>query len=277
MTHIVAYIADALQEIYPPQEVQSLTLILCKDLLGLSDIDIYLRKDIKLSDTQQRLLEQTVERLKKHEPVQYVLGRADFYGLSFRVAPGVLIPRPETEELVDLILKENSGAVRVLDIGTGSGCIAISLAKHLPDGQVDAWDVSAEALAIARDNANRLNVAVNFAQVDVLCAEPQRNTYHVLASNPPYIAEKERAGMDKNVLNWEPDLALFVPDWDPLRFYRHIAQLGLEMLVPEGKLYVEINQAYGPETTALLHALNYKNIRLIDDLFGNNRIITATR
>lgn len=277
MNHIIAYITNSLQEIYPPQELQSLAMIICKDLLGLDDIDIYLRKDIKLSDNRQCLLEQTVKRLKNHEPIQYIRGTADFYGLIFHVEPGVLIPRPETEELVDLILKENSGSVRVLDIGTGSGCIAISLAKHLPDGQVDAWDVSDEALITARRNADCLDVSVHFEQVDVLCAEAKHDKYDVIVSNPPYIAEKEKIVMDKNVLDWEPDLALFVPDHDPLCFYRHIAQLGLDLLVPEGKLYFEINQAYGPETTELLNALNYKHVQLLKDLFGNNRIIIATK
>ncbi|NDV83922.1 peptide chain release factor N(5)-glutamine methyltransferase [Bacteroides sp. 51] len=277
MNHIVAYITDSLQGLYPRQELQSLAMIVCKDLLGLDDIDIYLRKDIKLSDNQQCLLEQTVKRLKNHEPIQYIRGTVDFYRLSFHVEPGVLIPRPETEELVDLILKENSGPVRVLDIGTGSGCIAISLAKHLPDGQVDAWDVSDKALAVARGNAGRLGVSVNFAQVDVLGVENEDDKYHIIVSNPPYIAEKERGTMDKNVLDWEPDQALFVPDHDPLCFYRHIAQLGLNMLVSGGRLYFEINQAYGPETSELLNALNYKDVQLIKDLFGNNRMIIATR
>lgn len=277
MTDIIAYITNTLQGICPPQELQSLAMIICKDLLGLDDLDIYLRKDINLSDNRQCLLEQTVKRLKNHEPIQYIRGTADFYGSSFYVEPGVLIPRPETEELVDLILKENSGPVRILDIGTGSGCIAVSLAKHLPNGQVDAWDVSDKALTIARKNAVHLGVSVNFAQVDVLCAETERDKYHVIVSNPPYIAEKERDVMDKNVLDWEPELALFVPDHDPLRFYRRIAQLGLELLVPGGKLYFEINQAYGLETVELLNALNYKHVLLLKDLFGNNRMIKAAK
>lgn len=179
MTHIVAYITHSLQTLYPPQELQSLIMIVCKDLLGLDDMDIYLRKDIKLSDNQQRLLEQCVGRLKKNEPVQYIRGMADFYGLTFNVEPGVLIPRPETEELVDLILKENSGRIRVLDIGTGSGCIAISLAKHLPDGQVYAWDVSDKALTVARGNADWLQVPVHFAQADVFEVEVGIDKYDV--------------------------------------------------------------------------------------------------
>lgn len=277
MNHIAAYITCSLQNLYSSSELQGLTFIICKELLELDDIDIYLRKDIKLSEKKQCLLEQAVERLKNSEPIQYVTGKADFYGLRFRVEPGVLIPRPETEELVELILKENPDAAHILDIGTGSGCIALALARHLPEARVDAWDVSAKALNIARGNAEYLNIEVNFSQIDVLCAEPQKNKYDVIVSNPPYITEREKAVMEKNVLEWEPDLALFVPDADPLIFYRRIAELGREMLVPGGKLYFEINQQFGEETVALLDALEYKNIRLIKDLFENNRIVTANR
>lgn len=277
MTHIVAYITQSLHEIYPPQELQSLVMIICKDLLGLDDIDIYLRKDIKLSGNQQRLLEETVERLKKHEPIQYVRGTADFYGFTFHVEPGVLIPRPETEELVELIIRENSGPVCILDIGTGSGCIAISLAKHLPEAEVEAWDVSERALSVARGNARDLSAVVKFVQRDVFCADVEKGKCHVVVSNPPYIAEKEKEVMDKNVLDWEPEQALFVPDTDPLRFYRRIAELSLDMLLPCGRLYFEINQAYGSETAQLLRELGYKDVRLIKDLFGNNRIVTAVR
>jgi release factor glutamine methyltransferase len=277
MTNIDTYITHALHGLYSSRELQSLTVIICKDLLGMDETDTYLRKDIKLSDNSQRLLEQTVDRLKRHEPIQYIRGTAGFYGLVFHVEPGVLIPRPETEELVDLVLKENSGKIHVLDIGTGSGCIAVSLAKHLPDGQVDAWDISGKALSVASRNAGELDVDVRFSLMDVLSAEPGEDKYDVIVSNPPYIKEKEKETMDRNVLDWEPELALFVPDDDPLRFYRRIAQLGTDMLVPGGKLYFEINQAHGPETIELLNMLCYKSVRLRKDLFGNNRIITAIR
>jgi release factor glutamine methyltransferase len=277
MIDIDTYITRSLHDLYSARELQSLTRIICKDLLGLDDIDIYLRKDIKLSGNRQRLLEQTVERLKRHEPIQYIRGTADFYGLVFHVAPGVLIPRPETEELTDLILKENSGAIRVLDIGTGSGCIAVSLAKHLPAGRVDAWDVSGKALSIARRNAGELGVDVRFSLTDVFDVEPREDKYDVMVSNPPYITEKEKELMDRNVLDWEPEPALFVPDDDPLRFYRRIAQLGTDMLVPGGRLYFEINRAYGPETVELLNKFNYKRVQLRRDLFGNDRIVTAIR
>lgn len=277
MNHIITYITHSLQSFYTSRELQSLTLIICKDMLEINDMDIYLRKDIKLSENKQHLLERTVERLKNSEPIQYVTGKADFYGLRFRVEPGVLIPRPETEELVDLILKENPVAVRILDIGTGSGCIALALGHHLPEARVDAWDISEKALRIAHSNADDLKINVNFSLVDVLSVDPVKNQYDVIVSNPPYITEKEKAVMEKNVLEWEPDLALFVSDADPLLFYRRIAELGREMLVADGKLYFEINQQYGEETVDLLNSLGYKNIRLIKDLFENNRIVTANR
>ncbi|MDR3119121.1 MAG: peptide chain release factor N(5)-glutamine methyltransferase [Mediterranea sp.] len=277
MTNIITYITHSLHDLYPLRELQSLTAIICKDLLGLDETAIYLRKDIKLSGNGQRLLEQAVDRLKRREPIQYICGTAYFYGLAFHVEPGVLIPRPETEEMVDLILKENSGGIRVLDIGTGSGCIAVSLAAHLPAGRVDAWDISGKALSVASRNAGEQGVDVHFSQVDVFGAEPGEDKYDVIVSNPPYVGEKEKETMDRNVLDWEPGLALFVPDDDPLRFYRHIARLGTGMLLPGGKLYFEINRAYGPETVELLNVLNYKNIRLIKDLVGNDRIITAIK
>lgn len=277
MTQIITYITRSLQDLYSPQELQSLIRMIGTDLLDLNEMDIYLRKDIKLSETKQRLLEQAVQRLQQYEPIQYVRGTADFYGMIFQVAPGVLIPRPETEELVELILKENSGAINLLDIGTGSGCIAISLARHLPEAKVEAWDVSEEALKIARRNGEALQVQVDFRHRDVFSDESVPEKYHVIVSNPPYITQKEKAVMDKNVLEWEPELALFVPNSDPLRFYRRIAELGLRLLFPGGKLYFEINQEYGPETVDMLEGLNYTHVRVIKDLFKNNRIVTAIR
>lgn len=276
MTDIVACIMRSLEGVYDRQELQSLALMICKEQLELTDIDIYLRKDINLSGKKEHLLKHTIERLKAHEPIQYVLGKAVFYGMTLKVGSGVLIPRPETEELVELMLKENSGRMRVLDIGTGSGCIAIALARHLHEATVEAWDVSTEALAIARDNADALHADVSFCLVDIFKTIPTGNKFRIIVSNPPYIPNKEKAAMNKNVLEWEPESALFVPDDDPLRFYRRIAQLGLEMLTPDGRLYLEINQSYGNETAELLREAGYKNIRLIKDLFENNRIIAAT-
>lgn len=278
MNHITAYIRLSLKDIYPPEEVKALTMLICCDILGLDALDIYMGKDITLSECKQRELENIIFRLQKNEPIQYIRGIAEFYGRQFRVAPGVLVPRPETGELVDLIIKENPEAKSILDIGTGSGCISISLSKELPNAMVTAWDISEEALEIARWNNERLSGRVVFERQDVLSdivSDTQR--YDVIVSNPPYVTEKEKADMEPNVLEWEPELALFVPDDDPLLFYRHIVVLGQKLLNQGGKLYFEINQAYGTEMVRLLEMNHYHNIHVIKDLFENDRIVTANR
>ena len=241
MNRITTYIRQSLQDIYPPEEVRALSMLICCDILGVDALDIYMGKDIILSACKQRELENIIFRLQKNEPIQYIRGYAEFGGRNFRVAPGVLIPRPETAELVSLIVKENPDARCLLDIGTGSGCIAISLSKSLPGARVDAWDISEEALAIARKNNEELDAQVTFCRQDVFSADGmQSGSYDIIVSNPPYVTETEKREMEANVLDWEPELALFVPDEDPLRFYRRIAELGRELLRPDGKLYFEI-------------------------------------
>ncbi|MBR8708433.1 peptide chain release factor N(5)-glutamine methyltransferase [Bacteroides pyogenes] len=280
MNQITAYIRQSLQELYPPEELRALSMLICCDMLGVKALDIYMGKDIILSESKQRELENIVSRLRKNEPIQYIRGYAEFGGRSFRVAPGVLIPRPETAELVDLIVRENPQAARLLDIGTGSGCIAISLDKRLPEAAVDAWDVSEDALAVARANNKELEANVALKKIDVLSdaqTEPECevSVYDVIVSNPPYVTECEKQTMEPNVLEWEPEQALFVPDSDPLRFYRRIAALGRKMLLPEGKLYFEINRAYGRETALMLEGSGYGNVRVIKDMFGNDRMVAA--
>ncbi|RLT81198.1 peptide chain release factor N(5)-glutamine methyltransferase [Bacteroides acidifaciens] len=278
MNRITAYIRQSLQEIYPPEEVKVLSMLICCDMLGLDALDIYMGKDIILSECKQRELENIIFRLQKNEPIQYIRGFAEFDGRRFKVAPGVLIPRPETVELVELVARENTDACRLLDIGTGSGCIAISLDKRLPDAKVEAWDISEEALAIAYTNNKELKAEVMFLQRDVLSDDWEKTpSFDVIVSNPPYVTEAEKNGMDANVLDWEPELALFVPDDDPLRFYRRIADLGRELLLPEGRLYFEINQAYGRETAHMLEMNQYRDVRVIKDIFGKDRIVTANR
>lgn len=278
MNGIVSYIRQSLQEIYPPEEAKALSMLICCDMLGLDALDIYMGKDMNLSESKQRELENILFRLQKNEPVQYIRGCAEFCGRTFRVAPGVLIPRPETAELVDLIVRENPETHHLLDIGTGSGCIAVSLAKSLPDAKVDAWDVSEEALAIARRNSEELNAGVRFRKQDVFSDEGMESlSYDMIVSNPPYVTEAEKREMESNVLDWEPALALFVPDEDPLRFYCRIAALGRKLLLPGGKLYLEINQAYGQETAQMLEMNQYRDIRVIKDIFGKDRIVTANR
>lgn len=193
MNRITAYIRQSLQDIYPPEEVKALSMLICCDMLGVDALDIYMGKDIILSACKQRELENIIFRLQKNEPIQYIRGYAEFCGRNFRVAPGVLIPRPETAELVDLIVKENPDARRLLDIGTGSGCIAISLDKNLPDAKVDAWDISEEALAIARKNNEELDAQVTFRRQDVFSADGiQGASYDIIVSNPPYVTETEK-------------------------------------------------------------------------------------
>lgn len=277
MNRLVSYIHQSLQEIYPLRELQSLTRIICCEFFGQDAIDYYLGKDIILSENEQAKLESILCRLKKNEPMQYIQGTAHFFGRVFQVAPGVLIPRPETEELVQLIVDECVGTSRVLDIGTGSGCIAITLSKEMPDATITAWDVSGEALAIARRNNDSLSAGVVFLHQDIFSDVLPCGQFDVIVSNPPYIAEREKQSMEANVLDWEPGLALFVPDDDPLRFYRRIALLGQALLVGQGRIYFEINRAYGEETARLLCELGYRNVRILKDMSGNDRIVTATR
>ncbi|MCD8031279.1 MAG: peptide chain release factor N(5)-glutamine methyltransferase [Bacteroides sp.] len=276
MKQIRTYIRRSLQEIYSPGEISALTRIICRDLLRIDEMSLYLDKDINLSDTMQRILDDTVSRLRRNEPIQYICGSTEFLGRSFRVTPAVLIPRPETEELVERVLKENPSGGRLLDIGTGSGCIAVSLAVRWPQAEVYAWGVSAEALRVAADNAARLGAKVFFSVQDVFgpsVASPA--SLDIIVSNPPYIAESEKSAMEPNVLEWEPSQALFVPDTDPLRFYRRIAEVGQSMLVAGGKVYLEINRAYGTETASLFESFGYHSIRILPDLSGNDRIVTA--
>ncbi|MBV8038883.1 peptide chain release factor N(5)-glutamine methyltransferase [Bacteroides sp. AN502] len=278
MNKIVAYIRSRLQPYYTAEEVSALSRIVCCDLLGQAPTDYYLGKDIVLSPKKEQELEDILQRLSRFEPLQYIEGRTLFLGREFWVAPGVLIPRPETEELVELMLKEIPADARILDVGTGSGCIAISLAKELPDTLVTAWDVSPEALSVARANARKLQADVRFVECDVLaCQVDEVGLYDVIVSNPPYVTEAEKADMEPNVLQWEPSLALFVPDDDPLRFYRRIAVLGRDMLADGGRLYFEINRAYGREMVEMLRAMGYVGVRVEKDLSQNDRFVIAEK
>lgn len=278
MNKIVAYIRSRLQPYYTAEEVSALSRIVCCDLLGQAPTDYYLGKDIALSSKKEQELEDILQRLSRFEPLQYIEGRTLFLGRELLVAPGVLIPRPETEELVELMLKEIPADARILDVGTGSGCIAISLAKELPDALVTAWDVSPEALSVARANARKLQADVRFVECDVFaCQVDEVGLYDVIVSNPPYVTEAEKADMEPNVLQWEPSLALFVPDDDPLRFYRRIAVLGRDMLADGGRLYFEINRAYGREMVEMLRTMGYVGVRVEKDLSQNDRFVIAEK
>lgn len=278
MQEAVLHIKQALRDLYPEREVQAIVRILLTDVFGVRMLDYYMGKGTKFSAEQREVLSAILMRLRRHEPLQYVIGKALFGGRSFRVTPAVLIPRPETAELVDRVVDENPGPrLRVLDIGTGSGCIAVSLALRLCEARVEAWDVSEAALEVARQNAADLQAEVSFSRCDVLQAEVEPDAYDVWVSNPPYVTESEKAGMERNVLQWEPATALFVPDDNPLLFYRAIARLGCRGLRPGGRLYFEINQAYGSDTADLLRSLGYRQVEVVPDLSGNDRIIKAIR
>ncbi|MDB5283750.1 MAG: prmC [Bacteroidota bacterium] len=269
---------DKLSVIYGQREANNITKMVLTRELELSDANLSFDRFRLLTVDQQNRLKVILDRLLKHEPVQYILGEADFYGLKFKVTPDVLIPRPETEELVDWIIKDcntKPNALRILDIGTGTGCIPISLAKKLALATVEAIDVSTEALAVAEQN-NQLNgTHVQFYQLDILNEQVAKKTYDVIVSNPPYIAQNEKESLAFNVLNFEPHLALFAPHADALIFYRRIAEKATTALKGGGCLYLEINAAKGEEVVALLKSFNYKNIELRKDISGNDRMIKA--
>ena len=274
----VSHIRRALQESYSVQEAANLSRIVCCEMLGQTTIDYYLGKDIILSSKEMQKLNGILARLLNFEPIQYIPGTARFLERSYHVAPGVLIPRPETEELVEVMLREIPSDARILDIGTGSGCIAISLSKAFPNAKVTAWDVSEDALCIARRNNDDLQASVCFVKQDVLAWRGDGGQcYDVIVSNPPYITESEKQEMERNVLDWEPFSALFVPNNDPLLFYRRIGELGRMMLVDGGRLYFEINRAYGEATAMMLCGQGYTGIRILKDISGNDRFVIAER
>lgn len=274
------YIKQAINGQYPDTEASAIAKAILTDVFQLSTTDLYASKDMNFSTNQAEKIEVIITRLRANEPLQYILGNCYFCGLNFHVEPGVLIPRPETAELVEWIIadrKSSDSPIRILDIGTGSGCISISLAKNLPQSEVYAWDISEDAIRIASDNANRLDANVRFRQTDALGQVPTDTMMNVIVSNPPYITEAERTDMDANVNDWEPDTALFVPDNAPLLFYERIAEIGKQILTPDGTLYFEINQRFGTETVDMLRQKGYRNVELRKDLSGNDRMIKAER
>ncbi|GAA4003686.1 peptide chain release factor N(5)-glutamine methyltransferase [Hymenobacter fastidiosus] len=275
-------LSTALQAIYPEAEATAIAGIVTEHLLQVSPLQRRMRAAelvpapvlAQLPDVQQRLL--------WHEPVQYVLGVAHFAGLELEVTPATLIPRPETEELVQLIIGENKGqaGLTLLDVGTGSGCIPLALSLALQPALAVGVDISAAALTVARRNARRYECAIEFEQVDILTQEPRRiapASLAVLVSNPPYVLEQERPLMRRNVLDYEPATALFVPDHDPLLFYRRIGQLGRKYLRPGGRLYFEINEQYAAEMVALLLQLGYQEVMPRPDMFGKDRLLRAAQ
>ena len=268
---------QSLVPLYDQREAQALFRRYVEERLGVEYYLFLLDMDVPadLPDGWETEL----ERLASGEPFQYVMGRTEFCGLTFNVTPEVLIPRPETEELVCRIIAENKSrsGLSVLDIGTGSGAIAVTLAKELPDAQVTALDVSEGALAVAAGNAGRNGVTVNFLKSDILSEAPLPGRYDLIVSNPPYVPERDREGMHRNVRDHEPALALFVPDDRPLLFYEAIANKAAATLNPGGRLYLETYEAYHQELKQLLEDNGFTNVGCWNDLFGRPRFVVASR
>lgn len=273
-----------LSTLYSQREINRICRLLLEKRAGVSAASFHADKDRKIPACIRQILQQDLERLVAQEPLEYVLEEAWFDGLLVRVDNRVLIPRPETEELVDWISRdlESMGLTpgRMLDVCTGSGCIALALANRWSSAAVEAWDLSPEALTLAAENATRLGLAVTFKQVDVLqtAALPaSAPLVDLLVSNPPYVCRAESATMKPNVLDYEPHMALFVSDEDPLVFYRALARLGQEVLTPEGRLYVEINGKLGAETLRLFQEAGYADVTLKTDLYGKDRFVRALK
>lgn len=267
-----------LEPLYGNGEARAITDYVLDVCFGLSKADILCGAVDEMTAEKTAELNKIFGRLTEGEPVQYVLGRAEFSGRWFNVRPGVLIPRPETEELCAWITADSkaSGSPKVLDIGTGSGCIAITLQLDMPESKVTAWDISADALDVARENAQRFGANVNFVKQDALNAKPE-GEWDVIVSNPPYICEKEKKDMAVNVLEHEPHTALFVPDADPLLFYRAITRLAVQTLSKGGRLYFEINPIYADDTCHMMRAEGMTAVELRSDMYGKQRMAKGVK
>lgn len=290
------YFTDALKEIYPNTEIDTFFFLLLEEKLNLQRVDIVMQPDYLIADANLSELKIILKRLQKEEPIQYILGNTEFYGLPFKVNKNTLIPRPETEELVEWIIKEvkelqsneiakldayiipkknEEKSLSIIDIGTGTGCIPISLAKNLNNVKISAVDVSSEALKVAQQNATLNTVDVSFLEMDILETKELPQQYNLIVSNPPYVRELEKTEISNNVLENEPHLALFVKDDNPLIFYSKIADLAKSHLKKDGLLFFEINQYLGKETIEMLKQKGFKTIKLKKDLFGNDRMVKA--
>lgn len=275
----IKYIKKELEQIYPSRESDNIVYLLLEHVLNYSRTQIQLNKQDVIDSPQLEKIIDFVEELKSNRPIQYVLGKTEFYELPFLVNEHTLIPRPETEELVQTIIQENPQEnLNILDIGTGSGCIPISLAKHLKAATIASADISSEAIKKAKENALLNQVEIKFHCRDILkWADFEWEKFDIIVSNPPYVTEAEKMLMEKNVLDHEPHTALFVSDDDPLLFYRNIANFALSNLKKDGKLYFEINESLGKEMVTLLEQKQFRQVRLIQDINGKNRIISALK
>ena len=286
------YFNETLKTIYPITEIDSFFFLLLEEYLGFRRVDIVLKSDFKINQETLNLLQSATKQLEQEVPLQYIIGKTEFYGLPFVVNKHVLIPRPETEELVACVVSESSRVktfntstkqtteikqLKILDIGTGSGCIPISLKKQLPFAKISAIDISKEALTVAKKNAVLNNVDIHFILQDILKTVTLDQHYDIIISNPPYVRELEKKELKNNVLKNEPHVALFVENDNPLIFYAKIAELAKKYLNKNGLLFFEINQYLGTETIDLVNKKGLKNIQLKKDMFGNDRIIVASK
>jgi release factor glutamine methyltransferase len=275
MQKFVEHIKNELYNIYSKEEITSIISLIFNKLAGINSIEFLLLEENKLSEKITQKIETAVERLKLNEPVQYVLGQTEFYGLPFLTDSRALIPRPETEELVEWILQTCPNAQKILDIGTGSGCIAVTLAQKIKKSRVFAFDISLDALNLAHENADLNYVFVHFFHCNILKMNDFDEKFDVIVSNPPYVMLSEKQFMKPNVLDFEPPTALFVPDNNALLFYEHIINFAKKQLYLNGTLFFEINQNFGKEIVKLLKINNFKKIELKKDISGKNRMIRA--
>jgi release factor glutamine methyltransferase len=285
-----------LSDQYPKTEIQTFLLMVLEEYLNFQRIDLVTKGDFEIETKILEQLQKVVVQLKKQRPIQYILRKTEFYGLPFLVNEHVLIPRPETEELVEWILLEvgkvqsfkgtkvqsdalsevEARKISILDIGTGSACIPVALKKNIPNATISGIDISKDALEVAQQNAYLNEVEIEFIEKDILKTERLHKKYNIIVSNPPYVRELEKAEIKANVLENEPHLALFVEDHDPLVFYRKIAELAKDHIKENGLLFFEINQYLGKEMLEMMHLLGFQNVVLKKDLFGNDRMIKAT-
>ncbi len=277
MQNAIKYIRDELATVYSSDELQSISRLLISKITGFSFTEILVNKNTIISEHQRELLNIYLEKLKSRMPVQYVLGETEFCGLNFYVDETVLIPRPETEELVTWIANEAKAKSTVLDVGTGSGCIAVSLKCFLPDSEIYACDIDELALLTAARNAEMNSLKVNFFKMDVLHEIKSDRQYDIIVSNPPYIPLQEATEILPQVKHFEPHQALFVPDEDPLVFYRKIADFASQHLYPDGKLFFEVHRDFGKMCVDMLQNMGFANVQLKKDIFANDRMIQAEK
>lgn len=274
---LLKYITDAIQLEEGPEEISSIAYLIMEHVFEINRTEIILDRSINVSNSKRKELAEFIKRVNTYEPIQYILGKTEFYGRELKVDTGVLIPRGETEELVRLIIQENTGKrIKFLDIGTGTGCIPVTLLKEIKGSRAFAIDYDPRAIKVARKNARLHDVQIEFLLIDILNEPIPIQSLDVIVSNPPYVTESDKLHMKPNVLKYEPSMALFVKDSDPLLYYRRIAELAKNTLKEYGLLYFEINERFGEDVRTLLEVMDYSNVQIIKDLHGKDRIVRAS-